>query len=394
MEESQTARDLDQLLAEQPEKAGLRAAAQVAFREGDALVLYGAGTLGRMTLKRLRGLRVEPVAFADDTPEKQGQRIDGLEVMTPQQAVETFGDRIVFAVTIMNPMLRFLVAEQSLKKLSDVRVISFLHLAWQYPQAFLPYYQFELPQDMLQEAEDIRRAFNLWADDESRRQFVAHIRFRLRLDHEALPLSSGQGYFAREFFPGLPDNTVFVDCGAYDGDTIRGFIAQQGGRFSRIYAFEPDEINCRKLSDYVNGLGDEVARKVSIFNAGVGAEHGTIGFNPTGNMSASFTQEGDVEVAVLPLQEIVKVNGELVFLKFDVEGAEWEALKGAEELLVQSRPLLAISVYHQPDDLWQLPLYIESLDLGYSLFLRTQGEDGMDVICYAIPPTFPLFDTR
>src|SRR5688500_7146157 len=105
MEEPQTAGELDQLLAERPETAGLRAAAQGAFRAGDALVLYGAGTLGRSTLDKLRGLGVEPVAFADDTPEKQGQRIDGLKVVTPKQAVETYGDRIVFAVTIMNPMV-------------------------------------------------------------------------------------------------------------------------------------------------------------------------------------------------------------------------------------------------------------------------------------------------
>jgi len=388
MDTSQIAAELDLLLAEPPERASLRAAAQVTFGEGDALVLYGAGTLGKLTLDKLRGIGVEPVAFADDTPAKRGKRINGLSVMTPREAVATFGERVVFAVTIMNPLLRYLDAQEKLKSLGKVRVISFLSLAWQYPDAFLPYYQFELPQRMLEKAEEIRRTFNLWADEESRRQFVAHIEFRLRLEHEALPRSAGEGYFCREFFPNLPDDTVFVDCGAYDGDTVRAFIEQQGNRFSRIYAFEPDEINCRKLRDYVTGLGEDVAQKVSIFNAGVGAERGTIHFNSTGNMSASFTETGGVEVDVLPLQEIVKVNGELVFLKFDVEGAEWEALKGAHALLVQSRPLLAISVYHQPDDLWQLPSYIASLDLGYRLFLRTQGEDGMDVICYAIPPQF------
>ena len=49
------------------------------------------------------------------------------------------------------------------------------------------------------------------------------------------------------------------------------------------------------------------------------------------------------------------------------------------------RPVLAVSVYHRPDDLWRLPPYLKSLGPGYRLFLRTQGEDGMDVICYAVP---------
>ena len=68
-----------------------------------------------------------------------------------------------------------------------------------------------------------------------------------------------------------------------------------------------------------------------------------------------------------------------------MEGGEWEALRGTQRLLDGARPLLAVSIYHRPDDLWELPLYLQSLDLGYRLYLRTQGEDGMDVICYAVP---------
>ena len=90
---------------------------------------------------------------------------------------------------------------------------------------------------------------------------------------------------------------------------------------------------------------------------------------------------------MVPIDDVVNMNGAPVYLKFDVEGAEWEALKGCEKLLARARPLMAISAYHRPDDLWQLPLYIDSLGLGCRFYLRTQGEDGMDVICYAIPAT-------
>jgi FkbM family methyltransferase len=376
---------LDELLEESPADAERRVADQVRVNGTDALVLYGAGGLGATALAGLRKAGFEPAAFADDTPEKQGQVIEGLPVMTPAKAVERFGDRLVFVVTIMNPKLRYFDAQSRLRKLTDRPVISFLHLAWQFPDVFLPYYQFVLPADLLGRSEEIRKAFSVWADEESQRQFVAHIKFRLHLDFEALPENSGQGYFPLDVFPPLPDDTVFIDCGAFDGDTVRRFVEHQTDRFSRIYAFEPDEINCRRLHDYVSGLGEPMASKVSIFNAGVGAKRERIGFNATGNMSASFTEAGENQVDVLPLQEVVQVNGEFVFLKFDVEGAEWEALKGAERLISQARPLLAISVYHRPDDLWQLPLYLHSLNLGYRLFLRTQGEDGMDVICYAVP---------
>ena len=391
MEKSRVEQELDFIFSESPAQAADRVANHLTFdlhNGGPLLALYGAGTLGRTVLAKLRQVEVEPVVFADDTPEKQGQVIDGLSVMAPQQAVAEYGRDIIFVVTILNPLLRFLDAQERLQRLTGAHVISFLDLGWKYPDVFLPYYQFELPQNLLTKAPAIRRAFNLFEDEESRRQFVAHLKFRLYLNYEALPANSRDDYFPRHLLPTLPANAVFVDCGAYDGDTLRRFLEHQRGHFSRIYAFEPDEKNYQKLQAYVATLKEGVSRRIHLFNAGVGDQRAKLSFNQTGNMSASFSHTGATQVEVVPIQEVVETNGGPIYLKFDVEGAEWEALRGAEALIKRTRPLLAISVYHRPDDLWEIPLYLDSLNLDYHLFLRTQGEDGMDVICYAIPPQY------
>src|SRR5205814_10273287 len=110
----------------------------------------------------------------------------------------------------------------------------------------------------------------------------------------------------------------------------------------------------------------------------------SVRFQSTGNMSAMLSTAGDTEVEVLPLQEVIKENGGHIYLKYDVEGAEREALQGTEELIRRAEPILAVSIYHKPDDLWQLSRYIKSLNPNYRLFLRTQGEDGMDAICFAL----------
>lgn len=376
---------LDQLLSEMPESAALRARA-CRDLDGAPLVLYGAGNLGRMVLARLRSLGLEPVAFADDTPSKQGSVIEGLPVLPPAEASARFGPRAVFAVTILNPFASYLQTERRLRQLFDARVVPFLHLAWAYPEEFLPHYQFELPQQVLAKSEAIRHALNVFADEESRRQFVAHVRFRLRLDFAALPATAAGDYFPEDVLAPLPSDVTFVDCGAYDGDTVRRFISQQGDAFGRVYAFEPDASNCRRLREYVEGLGEEVSRRVRVYQAGVGARRERLRFNSTGDTSATFGGEGNEEVEILPLDEAVENDGAPLYIKFDVEGAEREALAGADRLIRSARPVVAISVYHRPDDLWELPAYLDALDLGYKLFLRTQGEDGMDVICYAVPP--------
>src|SRR5207302_1572606 len=112
--------------------------------------------------------------------------IDGLPVMASKTAAEKFGAQLVFVVTILNPLLNFVTARRRLAELTGARVLSFLHLAWRYPESFLPYCQFEPPASVLAKGADIRRAFQLFADEESRRQFVAHLRFRLHLEYEAL----------------------------------------------------------------------------------------------------------------------------------------------------------------------------------------------------------------
>jgi FkbM family methyltransferase len=309
-----------------------------------------------------------------------------LKVIRPQDVCSEFGAHAVFAVTIFNPAASFLRISRRLQQQTGARVVSFLSLAWQYPDSFLPHYQFELPQDVLENAGDIRRAFQVFADDESRRQFVGQLRFRLHLDYNALPRSSAGDYFPADVLPEFPSGTTFVDCGAFDGDTIKRLLEHQQGRFHKIFAFEPDEQNCRKLRDYVSSLATDVASRIHVYNAGVGSRRTKMKFDPTGNSSASFSAAGNVEVEVVPIQEIVAGDdATTLYIKFDVEGAEWEALKGTEELIRRKAPVLAVSIYHRPDDLWQLPLYLKSLKPRYSLFLRTQGEDGMDVVCYARP---------
>ena len=57
---------------------------------------------------------------------------------------------------------------------------------------------------------------------------------------------------------------MFVDCGAFDGDTLKEFLARWARRLAgyRYVALEPDPINFAKLTAYVASLPAEVATQV------------------------------------------------------------------------------------------------------------------------------------
>ena len=171
-----------------------------------------------------------------------------------------------------------------------------------FPDHFLPYLQFETPQQLIGHATDITRTLDVLADDESRRQFLAHIRFRLQLAFDALPDDAGSDYFSAEFLAPLPEDTTFVDCGAYDGDTIRMFLHRQRD-FREIVAFEPDPENYRRL--HLRGCAATRDRSQD-HDALQGSWRapGASSVQRDGNMGAAFDNAGDCMVETVPLHDV------------------------------------------------------------------------------------------
>lgn len=63
---------------------------------GKSLVLFGAGNLGRKVLARLRQDNIEPLAFTDNNPGLWGKDLDGIKVLSPEDAAKKFGDQAAF----------------------------------------------------------------------------------------------------------------------------------------------------------------------------------------------------------------------------------------------------------------------------------------------------------
>ncbi len=379
---------LESVLAESVQQACERERAafdSAADKHAGSVVLYGAGNLGRQTLRGLRTHGTEPLAFADANPQLWDSQVEGVRVFSPDSAVARFGSSAIFVVCIWHPVreggVRSVV--NHLRALGAQRVVPFPVLFWNHPETWLPYYFWDLPSRLVAERSAVMNAAASFSNDASRDAFVRHVRARMNGDFSCLPSPDNEPtYFPRDLFELIPDE-CFVDCGAFDGDTIREFVGQNGGEFRRIIAFEPDSQSLRAL--HATALGQDLRDRTVVHPYVLGTEAGKARFNSSGLVVSAVCEEGGVEVERVALDECVRDEAP-TFIKMDIEGSEIPALQGARKTIQEFEPVLAICVYHRPADLWRVPLLIRDIVPDYSFFLRMYWMDGFDTVCYAVPP--------
>jgi FkbM family methyltransferase len=379
---------LEELLSEGVEQARLREAStfdELAGPHQTELVLFGAGNLGRFALAGLRKAGIEPLCFVDSDRARWGQEVDGLTVIGPEEGAKLHGDSAAFVVTIWRGegAARMATRVAQLRQLGCKTVVPFLPLFWKFPQSLLPNYLHDLPHRVCLQSDRVRRAYQLMADDESRREYLVQLRYRLLGDFGCLPDPvPGPMYFREELFSLGKDETL-VDCGAFDGDTLGLFLEKTGNSFNRAIAFEPDPLNYTKLLDRVGLMPSGVRERVKLYQAATGEINERV-LMEVGSGVASQVGKGDHEVESLALDAVLQ-DVPVSFIKMDIEGSELATLRGAKDLIRQNTPILAISAYHLQDHLWNIPLFIHELNPDYSLHLRPHMLEGWDLVCYAVP---------
>ena len=226
---------------------------------------------------------------------------------------------------------------------------------------------------------ELEKFYSKLADEHSRNVMIAYINAKISGNPEALVNLNvdGEQMYYPEFLH-LSDNEVFVDCGAFDGDSVISFIKKTEGKYSKIYAFEPDKHNIEKLKKNTSQFNN-----IEIIEKGCFSGKATMYFQDGQELSSSVSNQGNVSINVDAVDNII--SGKVTFIKMDIEGSELEALKGAQNIIRSNHPSLAISLYHRSDDLFYIPQYIYELSNTYKFFLRHYGGFSYELILYAIP---------
>jgi FkbM family methyltransferase len=183
----------------------------------------------------------------------------------------------------------------------------------------------------------------------------------------------------------LSADDFFVDVGAYDGDTLRQFLALQGESFRRVLALEPDPDNLSQLQAFLSSLPDSLRSKIEARSFAAGSQSCILRFAAGGGTGSAVSAQGSVEVECVRLDDLL---GGLrpTYIKMDIEGAEPDAIAGCERILRDDRPVLAACVYHAQDHLWTIPLAIHKFAPDYRLFIRPHATECRETVCYAVPP--------
>ena len=80
------------------------------------------------------------------------------------------------------------------------------------------------------------------------------------------------------------------------------------------------------------------------------------------------------EVDIIAIDDLVQERHLNVgLIKFDIEGFEPQAMRGALHTIKTQRPVIISAIYHTPEEYYELKPYLESLDLGYEFKLRYSG---------------------
>jgi FkbM family methyltransferase len=332
------------------------------------LVLYGVCALHAL-FEFLDTHDISPVCFCDDDINKQGTQIKNMPVLSLDEIDKQYGKDTVFLITS--------------RQVDSIRD-KLLANDYPYVYCFPEFFQLELDnffssQLITSNKDSIDLLFSC-LDTASSLVLRSILLARKSRDLSTLKnLKTVPTYFLTEIF-NFCDKEVFVDAGACDGETTQRFINLVSNKFLRVYIFEPDKNNAAILKKSLARWYE----RICVYEAALYDVAGEINFDMTGTASSSICAKGNMKVKTMRLDDVI--SDDTVppsFIKMDIEGSEMKALLGASNTIAMHAPKLAICVYHKPEDLWEIPIFLKSLVPEYKIHLRHHSDFLNETVCYA-----------
>jgi len=337
----------------------------------DGVYIYGAGFVGAWTVGYLEELGIPVIGFIDSNPKKWGTVVSGKEVFHLNEPHVRAAKVILIGSRHAVPEIKKVLAPLPALVMSI--------------DAFVVHQRGR---------EEIERLESLFSDDKQSLNTFRAVLISM-LDGTTEPLSScadNRPFFDKFGFFNR-DGEIFVDAGAYVGDSIERFLWSVNGVFKHIYAFEPGSLQYQAMKKRVDRLITEWAlssEKISLVNKGVSDSSRSVHVTRGSHLIQTRIDQKECVpecddspdiISTISLDEYFEGDA-FTFLKVDIEGSEAAMLDGAVMSIRKWRPRIAVSVYHYPTDIFEIPQKCFSLNSDYRFSISHHSSQLMDTVLY------------
>jgi len=347
------------------------------IRNSRKVLIYGAGSGGKYAKYLLSLINIHTSAFLDCNAENI-KEVDGIKVYLPDAFIgDEKKDEVFIIIGVGSPNAKIEI-EKMLLNYGYKNTISYIEL---FNEAFLMADE-KMARDIdfrffIENKEDIIKAATLFADDKSLSIYSGFVKGHALNNKDYFAKPDLQHKYFPEDVPLNKGYKCFIDCGASTGETFE-ILEKRRIIPKKIIMFEPDKYNFTSLSIKMRSKEQEAI----LYPCAVYSKTGFCKFSHSSTQGSSITSNSSEFVQCVALDEIL-VNIKPTFIKMDIEGSEYEALLGAKSTICESKPDLAICVYHAINHIWDIPIFLNSLNLGYKMYLRSGNFYGMNTVLYA-----------
>lgn len=218
-------------------------------------------------------------------------------------------------------------------------------------------------EELLKRFSQVREVYSLLCDDQSKSVLVNVLSFKITGDIRYLKNIFSDSSEAYQNILHINSNEIYLDLGAYTGDTIAEFLENSNQKYEKIIALEPNVKNYRKCVKNTLCLNN-----IEWYNAAAWNNDEVRFFSKNAGRQASVSFDG-IPVQCRSVDSILKGNS-CTYIKYDVEGADKQALVGSIETIRNFSPKICTALYHRPYDILDLPLMLNEINSEYKMYMR------------------------
>ena len=206
----------------------------------------------------------------------------------------------------------------------------------------------------------------------SMNNFIFEIDIRESIERKTFFLKSYEKDRISYLINNSKKSNILIDIGAHIGF----YSILTSDYFKQVYSFEPNFRNYQKLSKNIKQ--NKLERKIRTFNHGLGEKKQKLkGISAnkgeliqTSGFSISLNNKTGEDVLILKGDDVIKLVNEDITLKIDVEGYEYNVLKGLKAILKNNNCFIQIEIWDK-----NLTNVLNFLDnLNYQKLITIDGD--------------------